>query len=151
MRQPLLALTLLALLCSCSKSLDNKDAIRQSVIDHLSSRKGLDLDLKAMDVDVTSINFRANEADAVVNFRPKGAAGAAGMEMKYTLERKGDRWAVKSKAEAGGNPHAAPSPGGMSGDGAGGGAGALPPGHPPMMAPSQPEKRKGPPSADPIK
>ena len=89
---------LLALLCSCSKSLHNKDAIRQSVIDHLSSRKGLDLDLKAMDVDVTAVNFRASQADATVSFRPKGAPGAAAMEMKYTLERKGDQWAVKSKA-----------------------------------------------------
>ncbi len=116
-----MVLSLLALLCSCSKSLDNKDAIRQGVLDHLSSRKGLDLDLKAMDVEVTNVSFRATEADATVSFRPKGSSGAAVMEMKYTLTRKGDQWAVKSKAEAGANPHTAPAE-----------QGGLPPSHPPM-------------------
>jgi len=116
-----LALCLPLLTIGCSQNVHNKDAVRQGIIDHLSARKGLDLDMSAMDVDVTSVAFRENEADATVSFRPKGAKGG-GMQMKYTLERKGNLWAVKSKAEAGGSPH-------------GGGGGDLPPGHPPMNAP----------------
>lgn len=110
------------LLLACGRDIHNKEAIRQGVIDHLSSRKGLDLDLSAMTLDITAVTFRENEAEAVVNFQPKG--GGSGMSMKYTLERQGNRWAVKSKAESGashsGGVEAAPP-------------GELPPGHPPVQ------------------
>ncbi len=106
----------------CSRSAGGKEAIRQGVIEHLSGRAGLDV--KAMQVDVTSVTFRENEADAVVSFRPKGVSDpGAGMQMQYTLEKKGDRWVVKGKRESGTSPHggAPATPGGT-----------LPPGHPPM-------------------
>lgn len=110
------------LLSACGRDIHNKEAIRQGVIDHLSSRKGLDLDLSAMTLDVTAVTFRENEAEAVVSFQPKGGGG--GMSMRYTLERQGNRWAVKSKAESGashtGGMEAAPQ-------------GELPPGHPPVQ------------------
>jgi hypothetical protein len=77
-----------------------------------------------MQVDVTSVSFREGEADAVVSFRPKGQADpSAGMQMQYTLEKKGNRWVVKGKRESGASPHGgeAQAPGG-----------AMPPGHPPV-------------------
>lgn len=110
------------LLVGCQRGAQTPEAVRQGVIDHLSSRPGLTIDLNAMNIEVTSVSFRQNEADATVSFRPKGGSAGAGMEMRYTLERKGDRWAVKGKAEAAGAPH---------GSGMGGG---MPSGHPPMGA-----------------
>jgi hypothetical protein len=96
-------------------------AIRQGVIDYLSQRSNLNM--SGMNVDVTSLVVRQNEADAVISFTAKGAGPGQAMSMRYTLERKGDRWVVKDKAEAGANPHggAAPPAGGE-----------LPPGHPPV-------------------
>lgn len=112
------------LLGGCAGDLQTKDAVRQAVIDHLSARKGLDLDLSAMVVDVTSVMFRADEAEATVAFRPRGGSASGGdMQMRYTLARNGSRWVVKSKA--GGEHGAASPPPAASG-------GELPPGHPPM-------------------
>ncbi|MGC8793210.1 MAG: hypothetical protein ACP5U2_07435 [Bryobacteraceae bacterium] len=110
----------LLLAASCSRNPQSVEAVRQGILDHLASRP--DLDLKGIQVEVTSVAIRQNEADAVVNFRPRRGEGEA-FQMRYTLERKGGRWVVKSKAEAGGAPH---------GRGA-----ALPPGHPQLGAPTQ--------------
>lgn len=108
-------------LSGCSRAGQDKEAIRQGVIDYVASKANLG----AMDVDVTSVAFKGEEADATVMFRPKGAESGSGMEMRYTLEQKSGKWVVKNKEEAGGTPHgtmAAP------------GAGALPPGHPSLGA-----------------
>jgi hypothetical protein len=96
-------------------------AIRQGVIDYLSKRSNLNV--SGMNVDVTSLVVRQNEADAVVSFTAKGANPGQPMSMRYTLERKGDRWVVKDKAEAGASPHGAAAPPA---------GGELPPGHPPV-------------------
>ena len=106
---------------SSSSNLNSKDAVRQAVMKHLSSRKGLDLNMSAMDLEVGDVSFRANEADATVSFRVKGSQASA-MTMKYLLVREGGEWKVKPKAEADGapgNPHGVAAPG------------ELPPGHPP--------------------
>ena len=113
--------------------------MRQGVIDYLTQRS--DLNLSRIKVDVTAVSFRENEADATVAFRPKDAA-QGGMQMRYTLERKGDKWVVKGHGRSGGqSPHSAgpgsgqmPAGGAMGAPaGAEGGAGLkLPPGHPPM-------------------
>jgi hypothetical protein len=119
------------LLAGCGRGIDNKEAVRQGVLDHLSTRAGLDL--KSMQVDVASVSFRQNEADAMVSFRPKGATDAsAGMQMQYTLEKKGNRWVVKGKRDSGMAPHGG-APGSMPGSMPGGAmpGGAMPPGHPP--------------------
>jgi hypothetical protein len=128
-------------LSGCGRAVDSKEAVRQGVLDHLSTRAGLDL--KSMQVDVVSVSFRQNEADAVVSFQPKGSPGpSAGMQMQYTLEKKGGRWVVKVKRESGMSPHGggAPGPamppghppgGAMPPGGAGTPGGAMPPGHPP--------------------
>lgn len=139
----------LSFLAGCNRGIESKEAVRQGIIDHLSSRSGLDV--KSMQIDVTSVSFRKDEADAVVSFRPKGApSGNAGMQMNYTLERKGNRWVVKGRRDSGMSPH-----GGMGNPPAGmmppqGGMppsvapnAAMPPNHPPMQrgqAPSGKEK-----------
>jgi hypothetical protein len=115
------AIGLLAL-CACGGAPQTKEAVRQAIIDHLAKRS--DMVVSSMDIDVASVSFRQNEADAVVSFRPKGSA-SGGMQMNYTLERQGREWIVKTKKESGGSPHgAAPQP-----------AGDLPPGHPPVPNP----------------
>ncbi len=116
-----LVATLALLSCAlsgCNRASQSKEAIRQSVIDYVSSK----VNVGAMDVDVTSIAFKGDEADATVAFRVKGAEPGPGLEMRYTLEQKSGKWVVKDKAEAGGSPHGA----------AARGAGALPPSHPPL-------------------
>jgi len=115
-------LAALAVLSGCAKDIQTKEAVRQAVIDHISSRKGLDLDLSRIVLDVASVTFRENEADATVSFQPKGG-GPGGMSMKYTLERQGNQWRVKAKAETGGSPH---------GQSAAQPSGDLPAGHPPL-------------------
>jgi hypothetical protein len=100
-----------------------------------------------MNVDVTSVTFKGNEAEATVAFAPKGTPGG-GMSMRYTLERQGNRWVVKGRAGAGGHGGSMP---GMQGGGAqqpmpgGPGAGTqapppgeMPAGHPPVQ--SSPKK-----------
>ncbi len=131
------------LAAGCKKNIENQEAIRQGVMNYLSKRS----DLLAMDVSVGAVEFRGqNEATATVHFQAKGnSSPAAGMNMQYVLERKGNDWVVKGRSGenaahgAGGMP-----PGGVPGGGApgslggmpnlpgqgGGGAGALPPGHP---------------------
>ncbi len=129
----LLALSLLG----CGKGIQNEAAVRQGVIDYLSQRS--DLNITSMQVDVTSVSFRQNEADATVTFRPKGATTGA-MQMRYTLERQGSRWVVKGRgrAQAGQSPHGAGQqmpPGAASEPPSGAAAPgdkALPPGHPPI-------------------
>jgi hypothetical protein len=113
-----------------SRGAQNEGAVRQGVIEYLTQRS--DLNLKAMQVDVTAVSFREDEADATVSFRPKGAVGG-GMEIRYTLARQGSRWVVKGKGHsgAGQSPHGQQMPGGMPGAPAGTPpAGGLPPGHP---------------------
>jgi hypothetical protein len=76
-----------------------------------------------MQVDVTTITFSSggNEAHANVMFTPK--AGGAGMQIPYTLDRKGTQWVVRAYAE--GNPHGAA------------GLPSLPPNHPPVNPPME--------------
>ena len=119
-------------LLACSRGVQTEAAVRQGVIDYLSTRP--DLNISQMQVDVTSVAFRQNEADAVVSFRPRGGAASSGMQMRYTLERKGNHWVVKGRGEGahgqGQMPGMPPPPQA----GAPGGA-SLPPGHPPAGSP----------------
>lgn len=121
-----LALFAALLLTSCNRASQNTEAVRQGVIKHLTAKAGLDL--TSMQVDVTSVTFRDNEADAMVSFRPKGSADPANsMAMRYTLERKGGNWVVKGRSQTGAGPHGEASPMGSPAPG-----GELPKGHPPM-------------------
>lgn len=117
--------------CNRSGNLQNAEAVRKGVLNHLSSNSSLDVN--SMDVEVASVSFREGEADAVISFRPKGSTDPANsMQMRYTLERKGGQWQVKGKAEASGGAHGGASPHG--------GDSALPPGHPLIEEPTGPAK-----------
>jgi hypothetical protein len=138
-----LGLIIAALLAGCKKNIDNNDAVKQGVSAYLSKRT----DLLSMDVNVTSVSYKDNEATALVRFQAKNNSSPnAGMNMQYVLERKGDQWVVKgragSEAHVGtpqGAPGAADSPsslGAMPNTGSGslgampGSSPQLPPGHP---------------------
>ena len=122
----------LAALAGCGRGVQNEAAVRQGVLDYLGSRA--DLNVSSMQVDVTSVSFRQDEADATVSFRPKGGAVNSGMQMRYTLTRQGSRWVVKGKGAGHGEGSAQPGAGMQ-----------MPPNHPSMggAAPGQlPEAQK---------
>lgn len=111
----------LSLLAACNRDIQNADAVRGSIVDYLRERQsktGLNMDLMKVDVSNLSFSSSGKEAHATVMFTPK--AGGAGMQMPYTLDRKGDKWVVRAHAESGENPHGAA------------GLPALPPSHPPV-------------------
>ncbi len=119
----------IALLGGCKRDIQNNDAVRQGVITYLAKRQ----DLLAMDVSVTAVTYKENEATATVRFQAKGNnAPGSGMDMAYVLERKGNQWVVKGRA--GENPHGAQGMGMPQSPGGKGSIGAmpdtLPPGHP---------------------
>ena len=125
-----LALAVLSL-AACHRGLDNnKEAVRQGVIDYLSS-KGFNIN--GMSVDLTSVKFDGPHAEAVVSFAPKGGPKEGGMTMPYKLEQNGGKWVVTASAGThpganapggGANPHGGGMPenphGGMSPSGSGG-------------------------------
>jgi hypothetical protein len=111
-------------LAACSRDIQNEAAVRQGVMDYLSTRSNLNV--SQMQVEVTSVSFRQNEADATVSFRSKGGAATSGIEIRYTLERKGGRWVVKGRGT--GAHGQMPMPG-------------MPAGHPPM-GPGEPSGTK---------
>jgi hypothetical protein len=126
--KPLLFFLLIVslVLGACKKDIQNEDAVRRGILNYLSKRP----DLTAMDVTVTKVAFRQTEADATVHFQAKNStAPGTGLDMSYTLERKGDEWVVKGKPAG---SHGAGMPGAMP---PAGGPGTLPPGHPPVQPP----------------
>jgi hypothetical protein len=141
-----LAAAAFGLLCACSRNINNKEAVRQGVIDYLNKRSAeTGLDMKLIDVDVTSVQFQNNDARAAVSFNAKGATGGA-MLMNYTLERHGSKWVVKGRAESGMNPHGAqgmpPAQGGsLQPVPPGGQSQPLPPGHPPVGGATNPQPK----------
>jgi hypothetical protein len=103
-------------LAACSKDIQNTEAVRQGVVDYLQQRTAeTGLDVNSLVVTVSSVSFEQDVARATVAFSPKSAPGATGMSMNYVLDRKGDKWVVKGRQIAPGNPH---------------GAVEMPPGHP---------------------
>jgi outer membrane murein-binding lipoprotein Lpp len=121
------ALIFTLLLAACArKNIENKDAIRQAVIEYLNSRQSqTGLDMSTMDVNVTAMAFERDTARATVEFRIKN--GDAGMQLNYTLDRKGDKWVVQARQD-GGQGHGVVLPPNSSG--APDPGVALPPGHP---------------------
>ena len=93
-----LLLALLAL-TACNRGSQNKDAVRQGVVDYLSERK--DLNIASMNVDVSQVQFDGSKADATVTFSPKGVPSGQGMTMHYQLEQQGNKWAVVGRQDSG--------------------------------------------------
>lgn len=141
-----LAAVAFGLLSACSRNINNKEAVRQGVIDYLNQRSAqTGLDMKLIDVDVASVQFQNNDARAAVSFNAKGSPGG-GMLMNYTLERHGNKWVVKGRAESGMNPHGAqgmPAPEGQSLQPLPPGhqSQPLPPGHPPVGGAAPPQAK----------
>jgi hypothetical protein len=121
---------------ACAKNIQNKEAVRAAIFDHLNaSQAKTGLNMSAMDMDVTTLAFSGNEARATVFFRVKSGDGGGGMSMNCVLDRKGDHWVFRGWQESGANPH-----------GAGQALPAAPPDHPSMGEPAS----KLPPGHPPI-
>ena len=134
-RIALLAAVLLMAACA-RKNIENKDAVRQAVIEYLSARQAqTGLDMSTMDVNVTAMTFERDTARATVEFRVKNSD--AGMQLNYTLDRKGDKWVVQARQDAG-QGHGVVLPPGDAGNP----SGQLPPGHPsaPVPQPTSPKQ-----------
>ena len=106
------------------------------MIEYLAS-KGMTEQM--MDIDVKSVAFHGDEAEAQISFRPKGQPESTGFQAPYLLAKKGGGWTVKGRKSGGASQHGA---GGMP-QGMGGGTpnphGAAPGGGtitPDMMPPS---------------
>ena len=126
---------LIIALAACHKDIDNGEAVRQGVMNYLAKKSGL----SSMDVTITSVSFKKDEADAVVHFQAKGSsAPGSGLDIPYILERKGNEWVVKARAGSvrGANPHG--DAGGMGANPHGAGTPALPPGHPAVPSGTEP-------------
>lgn len=108
------------LLAGCSKNIDTTEAVKEGVIKDIAKK----VDVSSMDINVDSVSFRQNEADAQVSFMPKGAPRSQAITMTYLLERQGDEWHIKSRnmqSHAQQQPGAPALPPGQT---------TLPPGHP---------------------
>ena len=119
---------MILLLAACArKNIENKEAIRQAVIEYLSSRQAqTGLDMSTMDVNVLAMTFERDTARATVEFRVKNSD--AGMQLNYALDRKDDKWVVQARQDTG-QGHGVVLPGDASKT-----PGALPPGHPSVPA-----------------
>lgn len=108
-------------LSACAKNIQTKEAVREALNTHLSKVSGLDLD--KMDVEILSLEFQKDSANARVSITPKGMGADQGMQMGYALAREGDHWVVKKKADSGAGHGMMPPPA-TGGD--------MPAGHPPV-------------------
>ncbi|MBC7928490.1 MAG: hypothetical protein H7039_22840 [Bryobacteraceae bacterium] len=134
-------------LCACTRAGENKEAVKEAVVQHLSTNAALDV--SQLKVDVTDVQFKGGEATAQVAIQPKTAPDQ-GMQMTYTLVRRGERWEVKGKGaghsgapqsgSSGADGGAATEPKGALGDAPAGG-GELPAGHPPVNPPAPGAKK----------
>jgi hypothetical protein len=122
------------LLAACGqKNIENKEAIRQAVVEYLASRQAqTGLDMSTMDVNVTAMAFERDTARATVEFRVKNSD--AGMQLNYTLDRKGDKWVVQARQDSGQGHGVVLPPGGGDTGVSPSGTGQLPPGHPSIPA-----------------
>jgi outer membrane murein-binding lipoprotein Lpp len=121
-------------LAGCAKDINNKEALRAAVIEHLNERQGkIGLSMDAMDVSIGAMEFQKDQAKATVNFKPK--QGGEGMNIPYAFERKGEKWVVRSRMETGPGGHGAGQPIPSSEPGAAPPMGTMPPGHPATTPP----------------
>jgi hypothetical protein len=151
----------LVLSVGCSNKAASDDAVSKAILQHLSTRPGLDM--SKMDVEVSKVNVNGDKATVDVTFKVKGGAANQTMGMTYDLVRADGAWKVQGTptghgadaAATGASPHGAGGPpmGGDGGEkagassgfhpevggGAGGGTrggGQMPPGHPPVNPPT---------------
>ena len=116
-------LLVLLSLAACNRGNQSKDAVRQGVLDYLAS-KGLNM--AGMNVEVTSVQFTGDRAEAAVSITAKGGAAGTGMTPVYVLQQKSGKWAVTGRKETGEAPHGAAAPAAPGAENPHGGA--MPPG-----------------------
>jgi hypothetical protein len=109
-------------LAACNRGNQNKELVRQGVIDHLAKAG---LTTANMDIEITDLKFSGDHADTVVAITPKGAPPSQGMKMRYGLQQQGNQWVVTSRGDASGHGTVAPGSanphgGAMPGTGSGG-------------------------------
>jgi hypothetical protein len=138
-------LGLLGLTAGCGKNIKTREQVRADLIDHLSTKTGLEM--KSLDIDVTKVTFEHDQAQATVSFHQKSDPSInGGMVMVYTLAPKDGHWVVVRRGDSqghqfGGEPVPADQnlpPGHPRVDGAspeGVGSDTLPPGHPALAQP----------------
>jgi galactitol-specific phosphotransferase system IIB component len=109
-----IASTLFLILClaACQHGIQTNEAVRQGVIDHLAKAG---MNVAAMQITVTSVEFNGNKASAVISMTAKGMGNAPPMAFKYNLEQQDKKWVVTgrdtsgtqhgSEAMPGANPH----------------------------------------------
>jgi len=99
---------ILALFAGCKKQQSDADAIRSGINQHLASLQTLNLG--AMDMNITNVSIQGNQANAQVEFKPKGGApDGAGMQVAYSLEKQNGLWVVQNSQPLGGSiQHPAP-------------------------------------------
>ena len=107
--------------CGRRTATDSEAAVRQALERYLASRPNLKPG--GMDMQVTGILFRGQEAEADVTFRAKDNAQAT-MSIKYMLKRGEAGWEVGAPAAGHGGSLTSGPP-----------AADLPPGHPPVKQP----------------
>ncbi len=122
-------LAALATGCSRAPRAQSKEAVEQAVREYLNTRQNLAVDM--MDIEIERVEFSGKTAEADVTFRAKGSQGP-GMNMHYTLSRRGDGWVVNQRPPGTMNPHGTQIPD------------QLPPGHPPVEGSSPPSGRPAP-------
>jgi hypothetical protein len=130
-----------SVLSGCRKNIENREQVRSDLVEYLSTKVGLDM--KALDVDITKVQFTDGKAHATVSFHQKNDPSISqGMVMNYTLEEKSGHWVVTGRSDSqghgvgGSRPDEALPPGHPSVPG----GGKLPPGHPsiPQSKPQAP-------------
>ena len=143
-------LLLIALLIAgCKRAPQDKEAIRVAIMDHVTKNAGIDM--SQINLEVGEVKFSGNDATASASFKPKGSP-AQGMNMSYTLERRGEKWFVKGRAAGhGGMGGGMGSPMGSGPDASGAErTGELPSGHPPVNSPGSAPKTDLPPGHPPV-
>jgi hypothetical protein len=108
-------------LIGCGGANQDRQAVHQGILDHLAQAG---FSNQNMDVSETSIQFHGDKADAMVKIAPKGAGPAQAMQLRYSLQRNGSRWAVVGRPDTGSghgtlapgtpNPHGEAMPEGAS-------------------------------------
>src|SRR5258706_9921637 len=92
---------MLVLAACARKNIENKEAIRQAVVEYLGSRTAqTGLDMSTMDVDVVAMTFERDTARATVAVKVKKSD--ARMQINYTFDRKTDKWVGQPKQKNGG-------------------------------------------------
>ena len=112
---PSVLFAVLVLSTGCGKQQTNADAVRAGINEHLNSLKTLNLG--AMDMTVTSVSIQGDQAQAQVEFRPKGGSPTgAGMQVAYSLQKQDGKWIVQNSQPIGGTM-SHPGPGQNPADG----------------------------------